>query len=55
MAILVVMTLKHTFVRPGPVTVHRVMGGIATYLLIGVTWAFAYRLLMEEPPSVAST
>jgi hypothetical protein len=49
MAILVVMTLKQTFL-PGPVTVHRVMGGVAAYLLIGVTWAFAYKLLMEEIP-----
>jgi hypothetical protein len=50
MAVLVVMTLKHTFGLPGPVSVHRVMGGIAAYLLIGVTWAFAYKLLMEEIP-----
>jgi hypothetical protein len=49
MAILVVMTLKQTFL-PGPVSVHRVMGGVAAYLLIGVTWAFAYKLLMEEIP-----
>ena len=49
MAILVVMTLKQTFL-PGPVGVHRVMGGIAAYLLIGVTWAFAYKLLMERIP-----
>jgi hypothetical protein len=49
MAILVVMTLKQTFL-PGPVTVHRVMGGVAAYLLIGVTWAFGYKLLMEEVP-----
>jgi hypothetical protein len=49
MAILVVMTLKQTFL-PGPVTVHRVMGGVAAYLLIGITWAFAYKLLMEEIP-----
>ena len=49
MAILVVMTLKQTFL-PGPVNVHRVMGGVAAYLLIGVTWAFAYKLLMEEIP-----
>jgi len=49
LAILVVLTLKHTF-RPGPVTVHRVMGGVAAYLLIGVTWAFGYKLLMEELP-----
>jgi hypothetical protein len=49
MALLVVMTLKQTFL-PGPVNVHRVMGGVAAYLLIGVTWAFAYKLLMEQVP-----
>jgi hypothetical protein len=49
MAILVVMTLKQAFL-PGPVTVHRVMGGVAAYLLIGVTWAFGYKLLLEEIP-----
>jgi hypothetical protein len=49
MAILVVMTLKHTF-RPGPISVHRVMGGVAAYLLIGLTWAFGYELLMERRP-----
>jgi hypothetical protein len=27
-----------------------VMGGVAAYLLIGGTWAFAYKLLMEEIP-----
>jgi len=43
------MTLKQTF-RPGPVSVHRVMGGVAAYLLIGVTWAFGYKLLLEEVP-----
>jgi ion channel len=49
LAILVVMTLKHAF-RPGPISVHRVMGGVAAYLLIGLTWAFAYKLLMETRP-----
>src|ERR1700728_4525976 len=44
MAILVVITLKQTFL-PGAVNVHRVMGGVAAYLLIGVTWAFGYKLL----------
>ncbi|MGB6199488.1 MAG: potassium channel family protein [Candidatus Acidiferrales bacterium] len=48
-AILVVMTLKQTFL-PGDVNVHRVMGGVAAYLLIGLTWAFAYKLLMEKIP-----
>jgi hypothetical protein len=50
MAILVVMTLRQTFLLPGPVSVHRVMGGIAAYLLIGVTWAFGYKLLLEIIP-----
>ena len=49
LAILVVMTLRHTF-RPGPVSMHRVMGGVAAYLLIGMTWAFGYKLLMQERP-----
>jgi len=49
MAILAVMTLKQTFL-PGAVNVHRVMGGVAAYLLVGVTWAFGYKLLMEEVP-----
>ncbi len=49
MAILVIMTLKHTF-HPGAVNVHRVMGGVAAYLLIGLTWAFGYKLLMEVAP-----
>jgi hypothetical protein len=26
------------------------MGGVAAYLLIGVTWAFGYKLLLEEIP-----
>ena len=51
MAILVVMTLKQTFLLPGPVSVHRVMVGIAAYLLIGVTWAFGYKLLLEITPN----
>jgi Ion channel len=50
LAILIVMTLKHTF-RPGPISVHRVMGGVAAYLLIGLTWAFGYKLLMERQPA----
>jgi Ion channel len=49
LAILVVMTLKQTL-RPGPVSAHRVMGGAAAYLLLGLTWAFGYNLLMEERP-----
>ncbi len=51
MAILAIMTLKQTFLLPGFVSVHRVMGGVATYLLIGVTWAFGYKLLLEIIPT----
>ena len=35
----------------GAVSVHRVMGGVAAYLLIGVTWAFGYKLLLEIIPN----
>ena len=47
--ILVLMTLKRTF-RPGPVTIYRVIGGIAGYLLIGYTWMFAYQLVVQQIP-----
>ena len=46
---LVYLTLKQTL-RPGRVTVYRVMGGIAGYLLIGLTWTFAYQLIVQEAP-----
>jgi hypothetical protein len=50
LVILVCMTLNRTL-RPGPVTVYRVVGGIAGYLLIGYTWAFAYQLFLQENPA----
>jgi hypothetical protein len=49
LSILVFMTLKRTL-RPGPITLNRVMGGIAGYLLIGFTWAFAYQLVVQVVP-----
>jgi hypothetical protein len=49
LSILVFMTLKRTL-RPGPVTVYRVIGGIAGYLLIGYTWTFAYQLVVQRAP-----
>lgn len=49
LSILIFMTLKQTF-RPGPVTVYRVMGGIAGYLLIGFTWSIAYQLVIHLAP-----
>jgi hypothetical protein len=50
LSILVSMTVRQTF-RPGPVTGYRVMGGIAGYLLIGYTWAYAYQLLIQCVPN----
>ena len=47
--ILVCMTLKQTL-RPGPVTIYRVTGGIAGYVLIGFAWSFAYQLLEQQVP-----
>jgi len=49
LSILVVVTLKQTL-RPGSVTIYRVMGGIAGYLLIGITWSFAYQLVVHQIP-----
>src|SRR5262249_16431504 len=30
---------------PGPITMHRARGAIAVYLLLGLIWAFGYRLV----------
>lgn len=49
LTILLFVTLKRTL-RPGRVTVFRVIGAIAGYLLIGFTWAFAYQLIVQEIP-----
>jgi hypothetical protein len=49
LSILIVMTIKQTF-RPGPMTIYRVMGGIAGYLLIGFTWTYAYQLVIQFVP-----
>jgi hypothetical protein len=31
--------------REGPVTVHRIAGAVAVYLLLGLTWTFAYETI----------
>jgi hypothetical protein len=46
---LLFMTLNRTL-RPGPITVYRVIGGIAGYLLIGYVWTYAYQLLVQQAP-----
>jgi hypothetical protein len=42
--LLLVVVLGQTF-RAGPVTGHRIQGGIAGYLLLGLVWAQAYALV----------
>lgn len=38
--------------REGPITVHRIMGAVVVYLLLGLMWAFAYKLVaMYQPES----
>jgi hypothetical protein len=48
-ALLLLVVLGQTF-RAGPVTLHRVLGGISAYLLLGVVWAESYTLLEAVQP-----
>ncbi len=49
--LLLLVVLGQTF-RAGPVTGHRIQGGIAAYLLLGLVWAQAYALVeMLRPGS----
>lgn len=36
--------------REGPITVHRIEGAIGAYMLLGLTWAQAYELLLSVCP-----
>jgi hypothetical protein len=47
------VVLGHTL-RAGPVTAHRLHGGVAAYLLLGLIWAYAYRLLEILRPGAFS-
>jgi len=50
-----VITLIQVF-RPGAITLHRVLGAIAAYLLIGLMWSYAYFLAdMVIPGSIHPT
>lgn len=41
-------------VRPGTITRHRIMGAVAVYLLIGLTWSNAYEFTQLRHPSAFS-
>jgi len=47
---LAVIVLLQVF-REGPITIHRITGAIAVYLLIGLMWAFVYQLIALQSPA----
>jgi len=47
--VLTILTLAQVF-RAGPITIDRIAGAIAAYLLLGFTWAFAYELVLTRFP-----
>ena len=51
--LLLAVVLFHTL-RDGPITFHRIQGGIAAYLLLGVAWAHAYALVALLRPGAFS-
>jgi hypothetical protein len=44
LGLLSLVVLAQVF-REGPITIHRVRGAIAVYLLLGLTWAVAYQMI----------
>ncbi len=49
LGLLVVLIVRQVF-REGPITMHRVRGSVAVYLLIGLIWAIAYDLTEAVQP-----
>ena len=49
-AIVTSLTLLQV-VRAGPITVHRIEGAVAAYLLVAYAWALAYQLVELNDPS----
>lgn len=42
--------------REGPITIHRILGAVGVYLLLGLSWAFAYHLMdIVNPNAFAIT
>lgn len=48
--LLAVMVLSQVF-RAGPITLHRILGAVAVYLLLGLMWAAAYQLIALQRPA----
>jgi Ion channel len=51
--LLLASVLFHTL-REGPISHHRIQGGVAAYLLLGVAWAHAYSLVSLLRPGAFS-
>jgi len=41
----------HPGFQKGPVTFRRIEGAIASYLLLGIAWAYAYQLVAHSDPA----
>jgi hypothetical protein len=52
---LLIVVVSERVLRGGAVTVHRILGAVAVYLLIGVVWAQAYDLVDQLVPGALST
>jgi hypothetical protein len=52
---LLLVVVSERVLRPGAVTVHRILGAVAVYLLIGVIWAQAYALVAQFVPGAFSS
>ena len=49
-AVLVVLVVRHVF-REGPITVQRIQGAVAVYLLLGVLWQCLYEMINALSPA----
>jgi hypothetical protein len=49
LGLMLVLIVRQVF-REGPITMHRVRGSVAVYLLIGLIWAIAYDLVEAVQP-----
>ncbi|HLY38138.1 MAG TPA: potassium channel family protein [Candidatus Binatia bacterium] len=49
-AVLIVLVVRHVF-REGPITVQRIQGAVAVYLLLGVLWAGLYEMIHTLSPA----
>jgi hypothetical protein len=44
------VVVLHEVFREGPITMRRIIGAVVVYLLLGLMWAFAYKLVELQQP-----